>query len=68
MFENYVETMTVDGQVVDLSLWDTAGTSAALPLFSPLYMGLIVYHSQDKKSMRSPGCIPETMLTLELQI
>ncbi|KAJ9092741.1 hypothetical protein QFC20_007275 [Naganishia adeliensis] len=25
VFENYVETLTVDGQVVDLSLWDTAG-------------------------------------------
>ncbi|KAI5449435.1 Rho GTPase [Naganishia albida] len=25
VFENYVETVNVDGQVVDLSLWDTAG-------------------------------------------
>lgn len=31
VFENYVETVNVDGQVVDLSLWDTAGTFSLLP-------------------------------------
>jgi GTPase SAR1 family protein len=25
VFENFVETLTVDGQAVELSLWDTAG-------------------------------------------
>lgn len=27
VFENYVEVVEVDGQHVELSLWDTAGTS-----------------------------------------
>ncbi len=27
VFENYVETLTLDGQLVELSLWDTAGES-----------------------------------------
>lgn len=27
MFENYVQDLTIDGQLVELSLWDTAGTS-----------------------------------------
>lgn len=29
MFENYVEMVQVDDQQVELSLWDTAGESAA---------------------------------------
>jgi hypothetical protein len=28
VFENYIEVVDVDGQPVELSLWDTAGKSA----------------------------------------
>lgn len=36
MFENYVEMIQVDDQVVELSLWDTAGTSLS-PFQRSLY-------------------------------
>ena len=30
VFENYVEMMHVDDQMIELSLWDTAGTACLL--------------------------------------
>jgi Rho family protein len=62
VFENYVESMTVDGQVVDLSLWDTAGTFMTHALFPSSFLELISESNRTRRVRNNTRRLSEWLI------